>query len=775
MIATLPLVEEIKSYLPDNATDEQVQRFANQVEQLKKLQGFFAQYPEEELRFTDTLARANKALNYKQPYRIGVIGITGAGKSTLINALLGYDLVLMKPIGKAATGTVLDIFLDVSEEEKETAKVVYRDESNISSLIEEFIERYKVDKSKLNGNINDPDFSTAFENLEPTDKLRDQELPYFIELRKSLTDILRQYAKQKEKNLYLRTDFSLDDNRDIENLKELIDENSQTNSNPETRQIGLIKSVTYHIKSDRNQKKLPTLELRGNICLVDLPGLDGSPLHDIIISEGIKEAHAVIFLLRPPRILGRGDTELLNRVRKYISLEGSVQSGERIFLVLNAKDEITADPNSPKLANLPRDMAELMDLLVPGYATQFAKRGGKHPYFETSSLAAYFAQKAIKGEPIEEPKTYEAIKEKLDVKGKDDPEILEVSQIPKLVEELTNFARDRRIEGQIREGKLALDSIVKSLLSQYEGEIGPLKDKLKVHSAQQQKEKALNSQQIDLEDLVSDFRITLEKRFEDLRKQLQEQAKTICAETDKALEQKMPQLWKEAFNSRKDRLTGRQMVRPIFEFFLSELQIYLWSHLTTCIPRLAAHLVRAYTNSLVNDKIAQKVANGCYNHVTDAQVQSTIQEWLEIKMHHNMIEMGRSIALTQITDPAYGFTALTDDKKPQHKELFDRLDNIPLRKDLNADDFKTFIPEVRKQYESCVSEYSISGLLNLYRYEMIVMENYLLNFISNEFDQIRNDNDPVLKAKIIASISDPDWESLQLLETKLVALSSLKN
>ncbi|WP_279239644.1 hypothetical protein [Scytonema sp. UIC 10036] len=36
------------------------------------------------------------------------------------------------------------------------------------------------------------------------------------------------------------------------------------------------------------------MQLPKNVCLVDLPGLDGSTLHNIIIRNGIKEADAVI-------------------------------------------------------------------------------------------------------------------------------------------------------------------------------------------------------------------------------------------------------------------------------------------------------------------------------------------------------------------------------------------------------------------------------------------------------------------------------------------------
>ncbi|NJL10779.1 MAG: hypothetical protein HC908_13120 [Calothrix sp. SM1_7_51] len=464
---------------------------------------------------------------------MAVIGTTGAGKSTLINALLGRPLVLTKAIGKPATGAALEIFLDVPQAGKEKAIVTYRDGRAIGNLVKEFIERYQLDDSSLKGKLDD-NFASNLSKLNPN-SFNIQQQNEFIELRKILVNIIRQYANHNSKQL--QTEFYLENANDTEYLMELIDEHSLLNDeNSTNRLIGLIKTVSYHIQPDSNFDSSASLQLPGNVCLVDLPGLDGSPLHDIIISEGIKDADAVIFILRPPRILGRGDSYLLNRVRQYISFEGNTESGERIFLVLNARDSIMVD-NAGRLDNLPKDMDDLMEMLVPSYGSHplLAKRGGDTPYFLTSAWAAYAAQKRLKGS-MEEIDTYEAIKVKLKVQGKDDREVLEASQIPRLVQELTKFIRERRIEGQINDGKQALDIIIDSLDKKFNkssysatGRSANLQEKI---------DKYLRERQSELKNIVLDFQFIQINCMGELRQRLETEAITICNIVDSELQKK---------------------------------------------------------------------------------------------------------------------------------------------------------------------------------------------------------------------------------------------
>ncbi|MDB9516053.1 dynamin family protein [Roseofilum reptotaenium CS-1145] len=768
------LQDTIKRYLPD-ATEDQIKRFAHQVQRLRMLRDFFRDYPEEQEDFKDKLELAQKALKYKKPYRIAVIGKARTGKSTTINAILGRDLVLAQISGKPATGAALEIFFDAANSQDETAQVIYRDEVNIRSLVADFVSRYqayKLDASTLTGNLDAGD-AIALEKLQPAIQLPDQANRDFEELRLSLADIVRQYANNLGKEL--RKNFSLANRRDIEELMNLINENSDINSPGSlNRRIGLVKSVTYHIVPSEISDGVATLQLPKNVCLVDLPGLDGTPLHDIIISEGIKEADAVIFIQSPNGILTRGDGYLLDRSRKYISFEGNERAGERIFLVLNAKDSIMTDSRE-KQNILRRQMGELMELLVSNYAINFPTRGGDRPYFETSSWIAYYVQKKLKGEIVEDTNTYEAATLKLGVRGKSDREVLEASQIPKLVEELTKFAREHRIEGQIRDGKLALDSIIHTLRIKFKKDAQILNKEDTLY-LKEKEEELLNERQEYQEKLVKNIRYIQEQRLGSLGNELQHIAQSICDRTDRAIKEKMPKLWKKSFFGLPDPLTHKNIAKPIYEYPLSQAQIALWSELNNQVPLMADHLIRVYTETMDNSQIAEKICNGCYGYVEFSRVKSTIKETIDGKMGHILPEIASRIAMTRMTDPACYFTAESADGQPDKKQLFASIAQVPPQANVKLDDFSPFITEMRKLYESFVSQYCIIGLLNVYRYEMIEIEVLLLNYIKGIFQKIRYSDDSVLKAKINESLSDdPEWKRLDIIKQKLAILETIES
>ena len=449
------IFDEIQQNLPD-ASSEQVQRFTAQVKKLHQVKDYFQAYSEDLVDFQASLAKARKALNHTTPYRIAVIGRTGRGKSTFINALLGRDLVLKKVAGKPATGAALEIFF-IEEDEEEVATVIYRNEANIRELIKDFITRYRLNFPIYSGQI-DPKFLANLQTIQPAQPFTQaEEQDTFMDLRNTLVDMVDQFIKLP--NLGTRT-FDLNNHIDCEYLLKLTDEHSELNSkySPE-RVISLIQAVNYKIKTNYQNFHLPK-----NVCLVDLPGLDGSPLHNIIIRDGIKDADAVIYLHNPERFDTSDDLVLFNNIKRYISIEERKSSYEGIFFVLNARDSISAD-GIP--ANVHPEMCELINKFLPNYTSFFVNRDQEgNPYFLISALAALEAQKSLRGEELKDPITYRKSKLGLGLsENADDQIVLEASRLPLLVTKLMQFAREGRVERQITDGQTALNSIIQSLLN----------------------------------------------------------------------------------------------------------------------------------------------------------------------------------------------------------------------------------------------------------------------------------------------------------------------
>lgn len=757
-------IETIKSYLPD-ATNDQARDFATQLNKLEELTNFFRKYPDEYEGYEQQLVRAAKALNYKQPYRIAVIGLTGVGKSTLLNALLGKDLLLTKIVGEPATGAVLEIFLHLLDEE-EKAVVQYRNQSDIKKLINNFLKKYNPNAGEYHGEL-DLDFSDNLKNLKPpenasTDKLRKE----FIDLRNTLADIVRQYANNPQDSL--KSDFLLSNPSDVEELKELTDENSTLNAeNSSRRCIGLIKTVTYHYKPKQKINEVSTLQLPENVCLIDLPGLDGTPLHDIIIKEGIKNADAVIIIQRPTRFKQRGEIDLLSQVGKDISIVDSAESGERIFFVLNARDDIMSDEVP---ANLPDLMASLMDEVVTGYTQRFARRGGEHPYFLISAWGALQAQKAINGEKIQDKTTYDKTKLGLGVPNSSDQEVLEASQVPKLIEEINNLARDR-INGQIRDGKNLIDQIINPLYKKYQIKKNQLPG-LETSSRTKRNEWLEKQRNSLIRWLQTDLKAYLLKRLEGWHQPLGEESQKICNDIDKKLQTKIVPIWENAYSPDWYPTTGVVFDTTRHKIVLGNIEQVLWEQLVLKVPSLVASLIEYYKQAIDNYKLAEKIEEKCCGFLTASDLKLKLDGQIEENISSTMAQLGSRIALTEMTDTSKILINTFTDSPQDYNSPIKIFKDIPV--DAQQDKFESFIKELRSHYEPVVSDFCIKSLLNAFKYEIYLIEKFLVTEIKEVFTKLIRTDDPVVQSKIDALIeSDPELKERILLESKIADLKPI--
>ena len=91
--------------------------------------------------------------------------------------------------------------------------------------------------------------------------------------------------------------------------------------------------------------------------------------------------------------------------------------------------------------------------------------------------------------------------------------------------------------------------------------------------------------------------------------------------------------------------------------------------------------------------------------------------------------------------------------------------------------FITFITAVRQCYEPVVSEFCIKSLLNVFKYEILLIENFLVTEIKEVFTtELFSTDDREVQLKIEALIdsdSDSDWKRLNLLERKIADLDQI--
>ena len=844
------LAKQIQQSL-SGASDEQSKRFAAQVDRLARVENHFQEFPDDWQRFNGQLERAKKALNYVKPYRIAMVGATGAGKSTLINALLGRPLVPSRA-GEPATGTVLEIFLDVPDGGREFAEVAYREENDIRRLVQKLVTRYSIDTSKLPPTLN-YGFASVLQSLEPGHKLDHSQdgKEEFSRLREAIVEIVTQYdrnaGKTKQKIFYLD---DLAEGGDKEKLDDLVDEGSRANAKDSPdRRIGLVKSVTYRLKPDRSLNGLQSLQLPGNVCLVDLPGLGGLPLHDIIISEGIVEADAVLFILNPNRILGETDRYLVHLVKQYISPEDNGQSGERIFIVLNGRDKITKD-NAVLPEEVKRAIDKFMRLLFPQYATdpRTAKRGGEMPYFLTSAWLANEAQKKIKGEKLKDPQTYEEAKRKLGVGDGDDRKALEASQVPNLVGSLMKFAQERRIEDKINDGEKSLSAIINALERQCTAAFA--QQSTVTDSLLKKRNDELNSHLDKAKEVIRKFRIDYLQGFTHLRQQLEQEAIGICDAADQQLKQNLPGYWKEHYKDGFVEDIAKYESLTLFGPILADAQIRLWGELNKKLPSMADYLIHKCRDSLAQYKLAEQIASQCYGCLQVEEIKTGLERFIAESSGTNLNQMAQRLAMVQMTYPGYSFNAKTKDGKPAiNPSLSEILSNISPRlseivgkvlsgyvrvqtgmdlapaieeivreltkllmvayqqnaslpasdemdkpvyemlyrclneltrikgKETESSDFEPLVAEMRKIYQPFVVSGCVDSFLNLYRYELLMIEKYLIiQVVEETFEKIRSGTNADLRARIDQSLAEnnPDMKQREAVKRKLDSVQALK-
>ena len=793
MLENSALFQAIESHLPEVAPS-QIDRFIQQYLRLEHLKAFLAANPTARDGFEPLLDKATRVLSYERPYRIALVGRTGVGKTKLLNTLVGRELLASQQ-GQPVTGTVTEIFQDASEGE-ERAVIRYRDTENICGLIQrELIERFGLTDTDLPNELTDlPNelseaFTLALRGIEPplgSDPER------FTNVQTALADVTDQYLRFKNKNL--PTDFSLADKDECSELNSLITESSERNQDESTRIVGLIRAVAYHIRGGVQHENMPELRLPRNTCLVDLPGISGATLHDIIITEGIQNADAVVFIVNPKRVGQSDEKVLVDRIREAISLNGELASAEQIFLVLNAIDESAVDPER-------MDRSPMMELSRELYADseRMPKRDGDVPYFQLSALAASLAQVQLQGGKIEDPRKYasivqtlapDAVLERGDAKTEiNHRAVLAGSGISGLVTSLNDFA-GKRVEKQIQTGNEAITKVVNRLISQYQIEVDSKASKIGGNVESRDEEKLIQ-RSYELEDLLLTFRNTQLRNKMALRTELRNQANKLCNGVDEAVRGQLPYLWKKNIARDTDFVRGVSYYAVQTRQLVSEVEVIVWSELTFRLKYLATSLADHYGTVFDADEIQKQLIDRSYGHpfAEEAFGENTTAA-LSSEMRRGLEQFSERLALAFIPEPEFRFISPAEgNPRLKMKSIGGNFGGLPgIRKvptstnghqnsrqiSTTTDDlmamvaripptpyveqraFEPFIQAVRKRYEPVVLVNSVNALINVYEYEMLKAEQLLLTNIEKLFRRFRETrlSDPALFESLLKDAPD---------------------
>lgn len=782
-MSTEEIEQEIKQYLPD-ITSGQAKNFAYQVIRLDLVKDYQKRYPEDfnDCELNDLFVAACKSLDYTKPYLIAIIGNTGVGKSTFNNSLIGRNLLFTRAEGKAATGTVLEIFF-LEENEQEIAIVEYRNEREIKSLIKKVFQKL-TEKNLINfpswqtvidSSPIDDKFRANLNNLKHRNNLGSGEQTLFQQYKDTVIDLVEQYLQHG--NLSSET-FDLDNRVHSQKLNQLTDENSALNNwdNPNpNRKIGLIKKVIYKIKPTTQNDTLG-LEFPTNVCLVDLPGLDGSLLHDLIILDGIKDADAVIYINNPKRIDTNADIQLLSEVKSSITLSNNRDSYKSIFFILTARDNITRDENYDS-TQLPQNMRDFIDKFLPGYTQQLPNRNDEgDPYFYVSSIAAYFAKKLLRGETLSEKlrQTYEQACLGLGIRNYDDCiAVLNATRMPKLIEKLKYFVLNERIDQQINNGKIALDSIVNFLVNKYTREQEQQTRIMGNLSLDEIQTKTLLKKEKYLTKLVQEFSVKEFKSLSGYQDQLSASVTRICQEIDIAIQKQMPEIWRNCVSIGRPLNNGKPELAILAKTFLLEVQTKLWHQLGYRMVHLSEQLVQEYRNNLEKEKLVRTITKECYETVQYQDLNNKLKDWIEKQMAFKLKEVASRIGLVFLGSSQHDLLNDNSDNSNNNKFL-SIIGQITQQEELEPDKFQPLVQGIHDHYTSIIYKYCLTAIINVYRYEYTIIEENLVYFIRQTFHKLLYTRNARVKEKIQGEFNQqPGWQILARIEEKLDLLKAI--
>jgi Fe-S cluster assembly ATPase SufC len=418
----------------------------------------------------------------QRTYTLVFFGGTGVGKSTLINALLGRNLL---PTGAvtAVTGTIVYIEqADEGEEESLTLSFWSKDEfaERVRRLcqlseIESFDITNTAEREQAREGIGDI-FEEGKENAKTE---RDE----YLEI---LVDCIRTYEAHED--MYqngaapLPQNLPLADEKSLHHLRE-----DGFKGSPQQRQIRLVRSATFRIKP---RTGMPNLLMDGHLRIVDVPGLGaGMKLHEAITLEEMKREDAMIVLVTDAGRQRVDELKSLSAVNwikenRLFGLSGSDldEAASKIFLAVNGANVRQAfDRLNSGLPEAELEVKEVTRYIAPNYWERYGDRGHNRPYFLVMTPSALYVtdpDNAPEEFASETERILKVFDDQLGNVDKSDPlatdtkeALLRLSEVPLLRESLIEFIRNERVRSQLREAATRVRNALQSLRFYYEKQL----------------------------------------------------------------------------------------------------------------------------------------------------------------------------------------------------------------------------------------------------------------------------------------------------------------